>query len=98
MVQIRDFALSPAYPNPFNPVTTLKFGLPANIHVSLEVYDINSRLLDELQSDTMEAGYHSIVWDAKSTGSGIYFVKMVAGDFVNTQKLMLVNIDVALSS
>ena len=38
----------------------------------------------------MDAGYHSIVWDANSYASGVYFVKMMAGEFVNTQKLMLV--------
>jgi hypothetical protein len=38
----------------------------------------------------MEAGYHSVVWNANSAASGVYFVKMIAGDFVSTQKLMLV--------
>ena len=38
----------------------------------------------------MDAGYHSVVWDANSHSSGVYFVKMVAGEYVNTQKLMLV--------
>ena len=38
----------------------------------------------------MDAGYHSITWNADSDASGVYFVKMVAGEFVNTQKLMLV--------
>jgi len=38
----------------------------------------------------MEAGYHSVVWDANSYASGVYFVKMVTGEFVNTQKLMMI--------
>ena len=40
----------------------------------------------------MDAGYHSVVWDANSHSSGVYFVKMVAGEYVNTQKLMLVKL------
>ena len=42
------------------------------------------------RESNMDAGYHSVVWDANSYASGVYFVKMVAGEFVNTQKLMLV--------
>ena len=75
---------------PFNPVTTLRFALPSKVKVILEVYDINGRLVKELQSGLMEAGYHSVVWNAQSTASGIYFVKLHAGEFLKTQKLMLV--------
>ena len=56
----------------------------------LEVYDINDRLIDELIKSNMDPGYHSVIWNADNNASGVYFVKMVAGDFVNTQKLMLV--------
>ena len=45
-----------------------------------------SRLID----GNMEAGYHSVQWNADAHGSGVYFVKMVAGDYISTQKLMLV--------
>jgi hypothetical protein len=38
----------------------------------------------------MEAGYHSVIWDADSHASGVYFVKMIAGEYISTQKLMLV--------
>ena len=38
----------------------------------------------------MKAGYHSITWDASSNASGVYFVKMISGEYVNTQKLMLI--------
>ena len=40
--------------------------------------------------DSLDAGYHSVIWNADNNASGVYFVKMVAGEFVNTQKLMLV--------
>ena len=54
------------------------------------MYDTNDRIIDELINGSMDSGYHSVVWNAGSYSSGVYFVKMVAGDFVNTQKLMLV--------
>ena len=84
------FSLDRAYPNPFNPVTTLRFALPSKVKVILEVYDINGRLVKELKSGIMEAGYHSVVWNAQSTASGIYFIQIMAGEPVNTQKLMLI--------
>ena len=64
--------------------------MPSLYNVLLEVYDINGRLINELINSNMDAGYHSVVWDANSYASGVYFVKMVAGEYVNTQKLMLV--------
>jgi len=85
-----DFSLSKAYPNPFNPVTTLNFGIPQEAEVFLKVYNLQGREVSSLISGNMEAGYHSVVWNANSMASGVYFVKMIAGDFVSTQKLMLV--------
>ena len=84
------FSLDRAYPNPFNPVTTLSFALPIDSEVSLSIYNLQGRKVTTLISGNMDAGYHSVVWDANSYSSGVYFVKMVAGEFVNTQKLMLV--------
>ena len=77
-------------PNSFNPTTTIQFDLPEDINVLLEVYDISGRLVDELNNRTMQAGYHSITWNATMYSSGIYFVKLHAGSFHHTQKLMLV--------
>ena len=85
-----EYTLARAYPNPFNPVTTLSFAIPVDSEVILSVYNLQGRELASLIDGNMEAGYHSVVWNADAYGSGIYFVKMVAGEFVNTQKLMLV--------
>ena len=85
-----DFSLSKAYPNPFNPVTTLNFGIPHETEVFLKVYNLQGREVSSLIDGNMEAGYHSVQWEANSAASGVYFVKMIAGDFVSTQKLMLV--------
>jgi hypothetical protein len=84
------FSLDRAYPNPFNPTTTLSFAIPVDSEVSLSIYNLQGREVARLINGNMDAGYHSIVWDANSYSSGVYFVKMVAGEFVNTQKLMLI--------
>ena len=84
------FSLDRAYPNPFNPTTTLSFAIPIDSEVYLSVYNLQGREVSSLINGNMEAGYHSIIWNADSHSSGVYFVKMVAGDFVNTQKLMLI--------
>ena len=84
------YTIGSAYPNPFNPTTTLSFALPVKTNVILEVYDVNGRIINELINTNMDAGYHSVIWNADNNASGVYFVKMVAGDFVNIQKLMLV--------
>jgi hypothetical protein len=85
-----DFSLSAAYPNPFNPTTTLSFALPIDSEVFVSVYNLQGREVSTLISGYMDAGYHSVVWNADSYSSGVYFVKMLAGDYMNTQKLMLI--------
>ena len=85
-----EYTLGRAYPNPFNPVTTLSFILPAESEVAISIYNIQGRELVSLVDGNMDAGYHSVVWDANSYASGVYFVNMAAGEFVNTQKLMLI--------
>ena len=85
-----EFGLDSAYPNPFNPVTTLSFKLPMDSQVAIQVYNIQGRLVETLADRSMQAGYHSITWNADQHSSGMYFVKMIAGDRVSTQKLLLV--------
>jgi len=84
------FGLDEAYPNPFNPVTTLGFKLPTDAQILMQVYNIQGRLIETLVDRNMDAGYHSVVWNADAHSSGMYFVKMVSGDQISTQKLLLV--------
>ena len=84
-----EFGLSPAYPNPFNPSTTISYQLPAPGSVLLAIYNVNGQLIEELVSSMQEAGYHQITWNADSQPSGLYFVRMTAGDYVSTQKMLL---------
>ena len=85
-----EFSLSAAYPNPFNPVTTINYGIPEDSKVTIQVYNLQGRLVEVLTDQNMDAGYHVVTWNADNHSSGMYFVKMVAGEYVNTQKLMLV--------
>ena len=84
------YSLNHPYPNPFNPTTTFGFAIPVDNEVTLTIYNLQGREVVSLIDANMDAGYHSVVWDANSYASGVYFVKMVAGEYVNTQKMMLV--------
>ena len=84
------YALGSSYPNPFNPVTNINYSFPKMANVRLTIYDMTGREISTLYNGTQIPGYHTINWDASEQSSGIYFVKMVAGEYVNTKKLMLV--------
>ena len=85
-----EISLGTPYPNPFNPVTNISFSIPADMDVEIVVYDMRGSQILSLTDRLYEAGYHDVFWNAGQVSSGIYFVKMIAGDYVSTQKLMLV--------
>jgi len=82
--------LSGSYPNPFNPTTSINYGLEIDGHVEIMIYDAAGRLVEELVNGHQEGGKeYSIKWYASNQASGMYFAKMVAGEVVQTQKLVL---------
>ena len=81
--------LSDAYPNPFNPTTSINYGLQNDGFVKIMIYDAAGRLVEELVNQNQIRGNHAITWNAATQASGMYFAKMVAGDVVQTQKLVL---------
>ncbi|MBL7059941.1 MAG: T9SS type A sorting domain-containing protein, partial [Candidatus Marinimicrobia bacterium] len=83
------FSLNPAYPNPFNPTTVISYQLSVSSTVTLCVYDITGRLVETLVDGITEPGTYTVKWDASGYSSGVYFVQMVAGKFVETQKVLL---------
>ncbi len=90
----QDFALSPNYPNPFNPSTTISFQLPVASKVTLVIYDILGQKIRTLVDDHQVAGVHRVVWDARNdqaqaVGAGVYFTRLHAGKFHQVQKLLL---------
>jgi len=85
----QSFSLFQNYPNPFNPVTEIKYNLPRDCLVRLEVYSVLGQRVATLVEGTQEAGYKSVRWDASSFASGIYFYRLQAGDYLGTQKMIL---------
>ncbi|MFZ4589755.1 MAG: T9SS type A sorting domain-containing protein [Ignavibacteria bacterium] len=88
------FNLSQNYPNPFNPVTKIDFDLPLDSKVNMVMYDISGREIKTLVNEGRPAGYHTIMFDASSLSSGIYFYRIVAKssdkDFVSFKKMALI--------
>jgi hypothetical protein len=83
--------LKPNYPNPFNPVTTIRFDIPAETQhtIFLQVYDISGRIVETLVNKKLKSGQHEIQWNASQHSSGVYLLRMNAGAFTQTQKLIL---------
>jgi photosystem II stability/assembly factor-like uncharacterized protein len=84
------FSLHQNYPNPFNPSTTIKFDLPQSSNVRLSVFDLLGREVSVLVNEKIEAGYHSVEFNASNLSSGVYFYRLQAGDIVQTRKLLLI--------
>ncbi|MFA8343506.1 MAG: T9SS type A sorting domain-containing protein, partial [Rhodothermaceae bacterium] len=83
------YSLAPAYPNPFNPATKIKFQLPKDDFVSLKIYDITGRYVETLTEETTSAGEHTVTWNAANKSSGIYIIVMKSGNYVSKQKVIL---------
>ena len=75
------YILETAYPNPFNPTTNLSFALPMQSEVTISIYNLQGREVVSLVKGNMEVGYHFVVWNADAYSSGVYFVKMMAGEY-----------------
>lgn len=82
--------LYPAFPNPFNPSTTIRFELRSAGQVTLKVYDIAGREAGSLADGWYDSGHHTLEFNAAELSSGIYFVCLQAGEYCQTQKLVLV--------
>ena len=83
-----------AYPNPFNPVTTLRYDLPENTHVSITIYNMLGREVKTLINQAQDAGYKSVIWDAtndygKLVSAGVYLYQIQASEYMQTKKMVL---------
>jgi len=88
------YKLYNAYPNPFNPVTTLRYDLPENAMINIAIYDMLGRQVKTLVNQTQDAGYRSVIWDAtndygKPVSDGIYLYQIQAGEYMQTKKMVL---------
>lgn len=85
-----EFKLFQNYPNPFNPTTTIKYTVPKESHVWIDIYDLNGRVVERLVDRKMTPGEYYVNWDAGNFGSGVYLYKIQAGTFSETRKCVLV--------
>ncbi len=83
------FALLPAYPNPFNPSTTLRYDVPEASLVRITVFDVLGREIAMLVNEEHTAGHHEIAFDAQGLPSGLYLARMGAGATLQIQRLTL---------
>ena len=88
------FKLNNCYPNPFNPVTTLRYELPENGLVNITIYDMLGREVKTLVNQIQDAGYKSVIWDAtndysKPVSAGIYLYQIQVGNYMETKKMVL---------
>ncbi len=89
------FALNNAFPNPFNPRTTISFSLPHQGQASLRVYDLAGRLVDVLVDESLAAGQHQRVWagtdrSGHSAAAGVYLYQLRQGEFVQNNRMVLI--------
>lgn len=90
-----DYAIMQNYPNPFNPQTTIRFALPTATMVSVRVFDVLGHEVTTLTNQFYAAGTHQVIWNGRDTSgkaleSGVYFYKLEAGTFTQTNKMMLI--------
>jgi hypothetical protein len=84
------FELHQNYPNPFNPVTQIKFNIPKSSFVNLAVYDALGREVELLINEQLSTGSYKYDWNASAYPSGVYFYKLVAGEYTETKKMVLI--------
>ena len=84
------FELSKLYPNPFNPSTEVSFSLPMDNHVRLAAYDVKGKEVDMIFEGAQSVGQHSYTWNASNLPSGVYYIRLQAGELATSQKALLI--------
>jgi hypothetical protein len=84
------FLLKQNVPNPFSDLTIIQFAIHHREHITLKIYDVLGREVATLVDGEMEAGEHSVVFDASNLPSGVYFYRLQAGNFVEQKKMVVV--------
>ncbi len=86
----KEFKLYNNYPNPFNPVTKIRFDIPKNTHVKVSIFDVSGREINQPVNDFFPAGSYEFSWYANNLASGVYFYRIEAEDYKNVKKMLLV--------
>jgi hypothetical protein len=85
-----EYSLSQNYPNPFNPSTTIGYSLAKESFVQLKVFDVLGREIKTLIDEKESVGTYNVHFDAKGINSGVYFYKIIAGDFTQSNKMIVI--------
>jgi hypothetical protein len=85
-----NFKLYSNYPNPFNPTTNIKFNVAKLSDVKIVVYDVTGREVQLLVNESLNPGTYETSFDGSNYSSGVYFYKIMAGDFSETKKMLLI--------
>ncbi len=83
-----EFALKQNYPNPFNPTTLIRYALPVDCQVRLDIYNILGQRVTTLVDGHQKAGYKRVTWNVRDMASGVYFYRLTAGDFTSIRKMV----------
>ncbi|MDR3665727.1 MAG: FISUMP domain-containing protein [Ignavibacteriaceae bacterium] len=84
------YELSNAYPNPWNPTTTIRYQVPVNILVTIKIFDALGKEVTTLVNEVKPAGSYEVTLNGKNLASGVYYYQMKAGNFIETRKITLV--------
>ena len=84
------YSIKSIYPNPFNPITNITYGIPKYSYISISVYNLSGNKITSLINDFQNVGYNTIIWNASNFPSGIYLIKIESGMFAQTKKAVLV--------
>jgi hypothetical protein len=85
-----DFSLHQNYPNPFNPITKIRYSIPQASNVVIKVFDILGNEIETLLDEEKPVGTYELSWCAESLPSGVYFYQLIAGDYIQTRKMILI--------
>ena len=88
----KNISISKAYPNPFNSSIKLDYYIDydlGDMDIIIDILDISGRRVQTLINKRKSAGFHSIFWNSKNNATGIYFIQLSAGSYINTQKIVL---------
>jgi len=83
------YRLYPAYPNPFNPVTTIQYSIPAAMDVRLSIYNMLGEEVEILAAGKHQPGNYTVSWNGSRFSSGMYFYRLYTSEFSTVRKLLL---------
>ena len=84
------YSLEQNYPNPFNPISNIKYKIAKSSSVRITVFDVTGKEVETLVDEKQSPGEYLVTFDGSTLNSGVYFYKMVSGDFTETKKMLLI--------